>query len=191
MSGHRPSLIEAIKKEHKHFANRIVLLRRELDAQAENRHPDYELLSLLAVFFEIFPDEIHHKKEDYIYDALIRNGVVETDYLVRLKAEHEQMHEMTEQFIGELKTLVERRSDTPSSLIDAVNRYVDLQEIHMADEESQFLPLAQSCLPEARFDHIERQIQADLITEETHQAFKKLAAIDANIDKHLEHKGGT
>ena len=188
MPDQKTPLIDAIKKEHVHLSGRIALLKDEMRVWSDKGEPDHHLLKLLAGFFKTFPDEIHHKKEDYIYDALIRNGVLERDYLARLRSEHDEMSALTEKFSNDLGKLGNGQSTATLSVINNINGYVAMQELHMADEESQFLPLAESVLPEARFIQISEAIQLDLITEASHQTFRALAAIDADIDDHLKSK---
>ena len=183
------TIIETIREEHVRLTNRLALLKREIDVWTRNREPDYDLLYLLARYFMKFPDEIHHKKEDYIYDALIANGVPETEYLSRLKSEHQQMGDLSREFAAHFDDLLAHHVSPKWAMIGKVKKFVALQELHMADEESQFLPLAKKELSEKRFGEINEAVQYDLITDAALQAFRELADIDAKIDSHIAKKG--
>ena len=183
------NLIDTIKDEHVRLSSRLALLKREIDIWTRNGEPDYDLLYLLAQYFMKFPDEIHHKKEDCIYDALIEDGVLETEYLSRLKSEHEQMGELSAQFSEHFDDLLAHHASPKWAMIDKVKRFIALQELHMADEESQFLPLAQKELSQKRLKEINETIQNKLISDEARDAFRELAGIDAEIDSHVAMKG--
>ncbi len=183
MPRHEAPLARAIEKEHAHMKSRLALLKRELRALAENQKPDFDLLDLLAQFFTTFPDEIHHKKEDLLYDALIERGILESDYLKRLRREHEQMDALTKQFSKNLYECAVRGQPTKTVLLNSIDAYIDLQELHMADEESQFLPLVEKELSEECLAQINEKIQQELITDAARDSFRALAEIDKKIDQ--------
>lgn len=183
------TIIDTIKDEHVHLTSRLALLKREVDVWTRNGEPDYDLLYLLAQYFMKFPDEVHHKKEDYIYDALIESGVLENEYLARLKSEHEQMGLQAAQFAEHFDDLLAHHASPKWTMIDKIKKFIALQELHMADEESQFLPLAQKELSVKRLNEINEAVQCDLITDAAREAFRLLAGIDAEIDSHVAKKG--
>ena len=183
------TIIDTIKDEHVRLSSRLALLRREIDIWTRNGEPDYDLLYLLAQYFMKFPDEIHHKKEDRIYDALIEDGVLETEYLLRLKSEHEQIGLLAGQFSEHFDDLLAHHASPKWAMIDKVKKFVAMQELHMADEESQFLPLAQKELSEKRLTEINEAVQNELITDAARESFRLLAGIDAEIDSHIAKKG--
>ncbi len=189
MPAQTPKLITAIKDEHQHLGNRLHILKQELRAWSKGKEPNTALLRLLVRFFETFPDEIHHKKEDMIYDALIEKGVLESAYLKRLRGEHDEMAELTSAFSKNLKDFVENRKGAADKLIDKLNRFIDMQEVHMADEESQFLPLAESELSGRKFARLQSAIRQALITDEAKRVFHKLADIDTKIEEVLRNRG--
>ncbi len=181
------SLIDAIKQEHLYINSRLALLKREIHGWSNDKTPNLELLERLSRFFMKFPDEIHHKKENYIYDALIQKGVLESNYLLRLKAEHEQMGALTAKFAEGLDRMIADDGRVEQSLIDDVRAFIDLQELHIADEETQFLPLAETELSEARLAEIGAAVQKDLINDAVLRAVRDLASIDTEIEEYLEN----
>lgn len=182
------TIFDAIRHEHELLSARLAILKNEIDAWSHHKEPDYDLLHLLIQFFQIFPDEIHHKKEDIIYDALIRHNVLETDYLKRLKSEHDDMGALKDRFSQNLDNLAAHHVSPKWSLIIDVGKYIDFQALHMADEESQFLPLAEKELPRSRVDEIGETIQSELITDDAKQSLETLARIDADIESRLREK---
>ncbi|MBL4619442.1 MAG: hemerythrin domain-containing protein [Marinicaulis sp.] len=177
------TVLTAIKKEHDQLSGRLTLLKNEAHAWSHNQEPDYDLLHLLIQYFAKFPDEIHHKKEDLIYNALIGGGVLESEYLKRLKSEHEQMNALTQQFSANLENLAAHHVSPKWSLISDINNYIDVLELHMADEESQFLPLAEIELSNKDLLGVHEIIQTELITDAAKQAFEDLSRLDSDIDQ--------
>lgn len=182
------TIFDAIRHEHELFGGRLAILKNEIDAWSHHKEPDYDLLHLLIQYFQIFPDEIHHKKEDIIYDALIRHNVLETEYLKRLKSEHGEMGDLKSRFTDSLDNLAAHHVSPKWALIMDVGKYIDFQKLHMADEESQFLPLAEKELPKTRVDEISGTIQDKLITDKAKESFEQLARIDAAIENRLREK---
>ncbi len=182
------TLIDAIKDEHDRLRSRLVLLKQEIDVWTRNGEPDYDLLHLLAQYFMRFPDEIHHKKEDHIYDALMDKGVLETEYLLRLKSEHEQMGLLTTQFSEHFDDLLAHHVSPKWTMIDKVKKFIVMQELHMADEESQFLPLARKELSVDRLNEIGAAARKALINDAARESFQELATIDSGIESHLAKK---
>ncbi len=182
------TILETIKKEHDLLNGRLSLLQREIATWSGHSEPDYDLLHALIEFFSVFPDEIHHKKEDHIYTALIKANVLETEYLKRLKSEHEEMGSLKETFSKNLKNLAAHHVSPKWSLIVDVTTYIDVQELHMADEESQFLPLAKKELSNTQLLGVAEKIQNELITDSAKQIFETLNRIDKTIDELLRKK---
>lgn len=182
----RQNLIEFIKYEHVRLAGRIKLLSQEVENWASGAETDFDLLQQLVRFFSLFPDEIHHKKEDVIYDALVKAGVSESDYLRRLKDEHARMAALKSQFAEDLEKLLRSRGAPDEALAESIRQYISVQELHMAEEESQFLPLANRELSDETFSEIGNRIQAELIDSSSTRLFADLADIDAKIDARLK-----
>lgn len=182
------TILDTLKKEHDLLNARLALLKNEIHVWSHHGEPDYDLLHLLIQYFSIFPDEIHHKKEDHIYEALIQNNVLETAYLSRLKSEHEQMSGLKAQFSKNLAGLANHDVAPKWSMIIDVGKYIEMQELHMADEESQFLPLARAELSEKHLLEVAEIIQSELITDSTKESFETLNRINTDIETMVKKK---
>lgn len=100
------------------------------------------------------------------------------------------MGDMSRDFAEHFDDLLAHHASPKWAMIDKVKKFIALQELHMADEESQFLPLAKKELSEKRLDEISEAVQNDLITDAALESFRELAGIDAEIDSHLAKKNG-
>jgi hemerythrin-like domain-containing protein len=180
--------VRSIRAEHAQLRDRLDLLKLEIAAHSQGRRAEDGLLDLLARFFASFPDEIHHRKEGRLYYALIRKGVAETAFLRRLKDEHAQMEAAARRFAGDLRKLAARRGSATPTLLRRIEGYISALELHMADEESQFLPLVESTLSRERLAEIEAEIDRELSAAAARTAQRKLAAIDAEIGARLTER---
>ena len=113
---------------------------------------------------------------------------METDYLKRLKSEHEEMSALTQQFSINLESLAAHHVSPKWSLISDINKYIDVLELHMADEESQFLPLAEKELSKKDLLGVHEIIKSELITDAAKQTFEELDRIDSDIDQLTREK---
>lgn len=64
------AIITDLIEDHKRFRFLLTHYEAQLDALRSGGEPRYRLLRDLAQYFSLFPDEVHHKKEDIIYDFL-------------------------------------------------------------------------------------------------------------------------
>ncbi|MBT8471848.1 MAG: hypothetical protein HKN14_08865 [Marinicaulis sp.] len=64
------AIITDLIDDHKRFRFLLTHYETHLDALRIGGEPNYRLLRDLAHYFSLFPDELHHKKEDIIYDFL-------------------------------------------------------------------------------------------------------------------------
>ena len=64
------AIIADLMEDHKRFRFLLTHYDHELGALRAGEDPNYRLLRDLAHYFSLFPDELHHKKEDIIYEFL-------------------------------------------------------------------------------------------------------------------------
>jgi hemerythrin-like domain-containing protein len=178
-------IVQSIRDEHERLAERLSLLKMEVEKAASGA-PDVLLLDLLAQFFSSFPDKVHHAKEHRLYYALIRQGVPEDAYLRRLKEEHKRLGAKSERFAADLKRLLLRGGVPSAFLLKRIRAFIEMQEVHMADEESQFLPLLSRHLSPARLLEIEREQAAEENSEEQRGWERRIAILERSIDERLK-----
>ena len=120
------------------------MFETEIDNVRSGGEADYYLLQSLADYFSLFPDELHHKKEDIIYDALVEKMAAKTpnaaERFHNLRSDHEKLTEAAERFKEEVaKSSIDPQSDN-SALASAASAFVSVQQRHMNSEEQHFFP---------------------------------------------------
>ena len=140
--------IEHIREEHKDLS--CVLRALEMIVGGFHQHEgkaDLELLASIIYYIQIFPDRMHHPKEEtFLFKALLERRPDLTPIIDQL---HDQ-HVASEVKIGRLAEAVravEEGSDIAfRELKRAAEDYVEFQFQHMQVEEDEILPAAEDSL---------------------------------------------
>jgi hemerythrin-like domain-containing protein len=139
--------LAVITQEHRSISAVVSALEYLARDVAAGGEPDYEVLTVILDYIEIFPDRLHHPKEDrYLFSALrLRSGAA-APILDELEEEHRRVDELTR----ELRHLLARcrigGASARQAFAAAVERYGKFQWEHMRKEEDVVLPLAREAL---------------------------------------------
>jgi len=144
----RDATLAIIKDEHRSLASVLRALHRYVhEVQAGYIQCDFGLLSAMLYYIAVFPEQLHHPKEDrHLFSALRRRTSEVDAVLDRLQAEHVQSAQLTAYLE---QTLVHFQGGAPDGLKTfgaAVDAYAALLEDHMRLEEDEVLAAAQKHL---------------------------------------------
>ena len=105
--------------------------------------PDFELLSLMIDYIEMFPERLHHPKEDqHLFMALRRRTPDAEGVLQALAAEHARGAHMIDDLRFALARYRVAGETGRAQFATAVHAYVKFHWEHMRKEEEVVLPLA-------------------------------------------------
>lgn len=152
-----PAALSVIRDEHRSLIavlQGLQLLVRDIrDRGAE---PDFDLLSLILDYVDVFPEQLHHPKENEHLFTAVRARTAEANALLD---ELEREHERGEALIHALRHALARyRVGGPQAFeafAAAVEEYLDFHWKHMRKEEDLVLPLAQRVLTDADWTAID------------------------------------
>ena len=148
--------IAIIEDEHRAITAVIEGLRHLVAEIAAGRiAPDHALLGTLFHYIELFPERLHHPKEDDFLFARLR--VRRPDAAPLLDGLHRE-HEIGRERFAELKAKWERFAADATALpafVEGVERYSHFHWLHMRKEEEQVLPLATEALTSEDWDAID------------------------------------
>ena len=142
---HRQHVLSVIHAEHRSLS--AVLWSLDYLAREAGVEPDFELLSLMIDYIDLFPERLHHPKEDqHLFTALrMRTADAET-ILQELTAEHARGAHMIDDLRYALTRYRLDGHDGRAAFAAAVHEYAEFHWRHMRKEEEVLLPLAERVL---------------------------------------------
>lgn len=157
-----PKALDLIRSEHRnigHVLDALALLGSEL--AAGKGVLNWDLLHAIVYYMRVFPDHLHHPKEErHLFAALLNRAPAVVDTVAALKVEHFE-GEARLKAITDLLAVSERACpEGRQALATAIAAYVDFERRHMMREETEILPLAERFLNEDDWRDIERAFAA-------------------------------
>jgi hemerythrin-like domain-containing protein len=142
------SAIALIRDEHRALAAVLHALQRLARAVREGRAaPDFELLAAILYYVDVFPERLHHPKEDvHLFGALRRRTRTLDPLLDRLEREHAESARLV---AGLHRALVHFQGGAPSGLAEfcaSADAYAAFMFEHMRTEEERVLACASDLL---------------------------------------------
>jgi hemerythrin-like domain-containing protein len=172
--------LEILKKEHSTVLMVVEAARRDLAVAVEAQHVDGEEVEKLLDFFRYFTNSCHEpKEEDLLFAVLHRRGLAWEGYpLSDLVQDHTEMRVVLDSASDWLP--LARHGDTCAtlSLLQDLQTYLDLVELHIAKEEKIVFPIAAKWLTPQDFDELTKAfsvIACDELDEGIHAYYADLA----------------
>jgi hemerythrin-like domain-containing protein len=138
-------VVSVIRAEHRSLS--AVLWSLNFLAQDAATEPDFELLSLMIDYIDLFPERLHHPKEDqYLFAALRARTADAETILQELMAEHAHGARMIDDLRYALTRYRLAGADGRKQFATAVRAYAEFHWNHMRKEEDVLLPLAERVL---------------------------------------------
>ena len=137
-------ILQSLRTDHHNMARLLVFMRNsvQLVKQADfGEHTEHiRLLCDCIEYMATYPDEIHHPKEDILFDQLKkRDGATKTT-IENLQAEHRLLACKTQE-LREIAEAIDKEHIVPQHrLAMACFDYIDMQFRHMRYEEDTVFP---------------------------------------------------
>jgi hemerythrin-like domain-containing protein len=146
------TILDHLEADHRTFAGLLKILEGELDSIAAVEEPDYPLMSLVLDYLLTYPDQIHHPKEDLIYQILLRKFPEVRDSLDDLEQDHVTLANLTRSFAATLRDVVAGEAVMRETLLAAGRTFVQTYRGHMLSENVGVFKLARRHLPAIDLD---------------------------------------
>jgi branched-chain amino acid transport system ATP-binding protein len=149
--------IEIIRSEHRNLDKVLGVLSDLLD-RLDNAGPKPNLEPLFSIVYyvRVFPDKLHHPKEEKFLFPLLRRHRPDLSPVIE---ELERQHELGRESLESLqKALQDFDRDYPKGfdeLLSTGKSFVRSQREHMGIEEREILPAAKEWLAENRLENAE------------------------------------
>lgn len=136
------NIIQILLEEHRNIDKLLLVLERELEVFDRSEEPDYEVLRAVIQYFQDYPENCHHPKEDMVFEKLkirdpaaaARVGDAEDDH----KIETMRLHRLVEA----VEDILAGREFLRKTFHDVVRDFIEHQRQHMDKEERLLFPAA-------------------------------------------------
>jgi hemerythrin-like domain-containing protein len=154
----RPLILE-LRREHGAIIQALGRLSAGLDQLRLGINIDYP--GLLAVLEELTeqPDQVHHPKEELIFDRICVRCDSVPPLINRLREEHSSLVEMGRRLADRLARARKTNHLNPSVILAQAHDYIQGQRWHIAREETGLYRLAESTLSDKDWQELEQLVQ--------------------------------
>ncbi len=147
------NLLDALWNEHRSIAAVLHAMTQVMrNAGPQGRNLDPKLLRAMLYYLDVFPERVHHPKEERYLFAAIRRRTHDADHVLKALARD---HEQGEQAIRSLEQALVRYEQGGAAefeaLREALTRFVAGYREHMRKEEQEIMPIAQRVLGDAEW----------------------------------------
>lgn len=173
--------IEIIRTEHKNLDRVLGVLSDALDRlSAAGPKPNLDLLFSAVYYVRVFPEKVHHPKEEQVLFPALRRHRAELGTVIdELERQHARGAQSLDRLDNALKTFDRDYPKGLDALLDAGRSFVRTQREHMGLEEREILPAAKACLTAEDWAPIKRAFAANadpLFGENVEAGFRSLFA---------------
>ncbi|MDZ7643577.1 MAG: hemerythrin domain-containing protein [Woeseiaceae bacterium] len=143
-------IVRELREDHRNMSLLLDLIEREADRLFDGRDADYELLHDIMRYMTVYPDAVHHPKEDRLYGEMRDVRPDLTSGFQRISLDHRKISEMGVQIRNDLASIEAGSMISRKSVVAEALRYVNALRSHMQWEE---LDLFKRCLAMAEEGH--------------------------------------
>lgn len=136
------NIIQILLEEHRNIAKLLLVLEHELEVFDRSEEPDYEILRAIIAYFQDYPEDCHHPKEDIVFEMLKTRDPAVASRIGDVEAEHEVETERLRKLVEAVEEILAGREFLRQAFHDVVNDFIKHQRQHMDKEERLLFPAA-------------------------------------------------
>ena len=130
------TLIGELRSDHRNMARLLDLLEKEGDEIYQGGTPNLALMCDIMRYMTVYPDAVHHPKEDRLYAELRAVHPDRATGMRRIAGEHRELEEQSVSLLRRLEQAAAGDADSFREVVAAASRYADLLRKHMRWEEA-------------------------------------------------------
>ena len=136
-------LLAELRQDHRNMAVMLNLLQQEIDRiEQPDASPDFQLLHEIMRYMTVYPDTMHHPKEDLIYAGMLAKRPELAKGLEEVEVDHKDIAELGKRLHDDVAAIVAGRTVAPDRVIGDAQQYVNRLRKHMTWEEEDLFPRA-------------------------------------------------
>jgi hemerythrin-like domain-containing protein len=141
-----PELLDELREEHRSIAQVLGCLDRQIRIFETGGHPDFDIIAAVLDYFEGFPDQYHHPKEDILLALLIKRDEPSAGVVGDLARAHVELGDNLRTFAAAVRAVLLDAELPRAAFVARARSFIDLQRSHLAMEEASFFPAAERAL---------------------------------------------
>ena len=139
-------IIEILTEEHQNIEMLLRVLEQELGVFDRGERPDYEILQAIIQYFQDYPENCHHPKEDLVFKKLKVRNPAAARRIGDVESEHQVETNRLRQLSQAVEEIVAGREFLRQTFHNVVHDFIEHQRQHMDKEERLLFPAATKAL---------------------------------------------
>jgi len=136
------NIIQILLEEHRNIDRLLLVLEHELEVFDRSEEPDYEILQAVIQYFQDYPENCHHPKEDLVFEKLKMRDPAAAERVGDAEAEHKIETERLRRLVEAIEEILAGREFLRQTFHDVVYDFIKHQRQHMDKEERLLFPAA-------------------------------------------------
>ena len=149
MTSEARTMMKELREDHRNMSIVLGLLEDAVDEASAGDDPDFELVEEIMRYMTVYPDAVHHPKEDVVYGQLRNLRPDLADGLDDVPGDHRDIATLGSALRDEVEAINAGAAVRRDKFIEDTSSYVERLRNHMSWEERDL------------FARIDRMIEAD------------------------------
>lgn len=151
-------ILNGLRKDHRNILRLLDAFARELSLLDAGGEADYELLDDILRYSLDYPDQTHHRTEEYLIQRLLQEYPDVRDILCDLLGEHEELRSAALDILNLLAHILNRQAVDKIVFSGNCRRFIESYQRHIRREEALLFPLVEDVLSASDGPDISRVI---------------------------------
>jgi hemerythrin-like domain-containing protein len=176
-----PKIIDILLEEHQNIEKLLLVLEHELEIFDRSGRPDYEILQTIIQYFQDYPENCHHPKEELIFEKLKLRDPAAGRRFGDVEAEHAVETRRLRSFARAVQYILADQEFLRETFHLAVHDFIEHQREHLKKEERLLFPAALKALRsedwaaiDARLDDRKDPLFDSVVEEKFHNLQKTI-----------------
>lgn len=135
MQSEARTLMKELRKDHRNMATVLDLLDDAVKEASSGRDPDFELMEEIMRYVTVYPDAVHHPKEDIVYKQLRDRRPDLADGLDDVPTDHRDIAALGSALRDEVEAINAGAAVRREKFIEDASVYVNRLREHIGWEE--------------------------------------------------------
>lgn len=136
MKSEGTTIMRELREDHRNMAVILGLLDDVIGLTSSGKDPDFHLLAEIMRYMTVYPDAVHHPKEDILYERLRSERADLAEGLEHVTEDHRVIAELGSRLRNDVEAVIAGAAVRRKTLIEDASAYVSRLRTHMQWEES-------------------------------------------------------